>query len=352
MTTVAATQLGGMNVSLVRNKNQWNGESYEPKTFGSIVLAYLDTANGGPFRSLQIGGKLCSLLSLISGNGQVYKEAAKLFAGGWTMTIVPRVPAAYVEAKNAVASVFDSTSTLPGAFVRKCINAVQESAGFVATVGYASSPFLKLSEKTSQVGNSLFRAAEMTTFVGDSCEMVKSFNDTMKTRTMILLAKAADGVSTEFTSMLADSHKLYMMKTMKAVCSVASFVLGLAFAATGLGVVPGCAIMAASISLTSSLLGAGANLHADSMKYKSIQFYDERHVQPISFNELSSEVASDVACVETLVEPVVASLPALETLEKVVVNEDPFHEGGWTIRDGAQNALNYLKSSLVSLGSV
>ncbi len=334
--TSAAGTLCGMKISLNQNKSQWVGEEYKPRSFGSILLGYLDTANGGPFRTLQIGGKLCSLLSLISSNGNFYKEAGKICTGGWTATIIPRVPGAFVEAKKAIASVFSAPSQLPGSFVRKCVTAVQESATFIAAAGYATAPFLVLSQKTSKLGNSVFKAAETSSFVGDSCEMVKSGGDMMKTRAMLLAAKATDGVSSELTSMLADSEKLYFMKTMKAVCSVASFVLGLAFAATGLGVLPGCAIMAASISLASSLFGAGANLQAEGMKYKSIQFYDDRHVQLVAPKEPALKP-------EEVVKAPVAQASA-------PVPKDPYHEE-WTIGKGIENATTAVKSGFAAAKS-
>jgi hypothetical protein len=278
MSHVSSNQIGEVRIFLQPNQTQWEGLDYKPKSTGSTALAFLDTASGGPFRFLQLCDKVCKLLSLGTSQGKFFKEAGEICNKGWSATIIPRVPGAFVSAKDAVVSLFNTTSAIPGAFFRRCITALQESATFVSALGYATFPFLQLTEKTSQLGKSVLHAAEVSTFVADTCDLVKNCADVTKTRTLAMKAQKLDQVSSELRLALTDTYKLNMLKTAKSICSISGFVLGLGLAVTGLAVVPGCAIMAATISLVGTLFATGASLHEEGMKYKRIQLLNDKHV--------------------------------------------------------------------------
>ena len=216
MSQVRSEQINGISISLHRNPGEWVGEEYKPSSTGNIALKFLDSAAGGPFRFLQICDKVCKLLNM--GTGQpFFKDAGEICSKGWSATIIPRVPGAFFSAKDAVVSLLNTTSAIPGAVIRKCITAIQESATFVSALGYATSPFLRLSEKTSQLGKSVFRAAEVSTFVADTCDLVKNYEDVTKTRSLAIKAEKLN-VSAELKGALADTYKLHMLKTVKARC--------------------------------------------------------------------------------------------------------------------------------------
>lgn len=278
MSQFKSNQIDGIRISLQQNPTHWEGTTYKPKSSGELVLSFLDTANGGPFRFLQLCDKVCKLLSLGTGQEKFFKDAGEICRNGWSATIIPRVPGAFVSAKDAIVSLLNTTSAIPGALIRRCITALQESATFVSALGYATSPFLRLTERTSQLGKSVFRAAEVSTFVADTCDLVKNCEDVTKTKALAKKAEKLDHVSSELKSALTDTYKLHMLKTAKGICSISSFILGLGLTATGLAVVPGCAIMAATISLVGTLFATSASLHEDGMKYKRIQLLNDKHV--------------------------------------------------------------------------
>ncbi len=273
----AANQIGTRNFSLHPNPLQWEGGEYKPKSTAGVFLAFLDTANGA-FRGLQILDKSFSLLGRVTSQGDVFKEMAKI-CSHWTVLGIPRIPGAFVSAKDALIALFTASSAIPGAFFRRCITALQESASFVSSVSHVASPFLLLAQKTSQVGKSILRVADVSTFVADTCDLVKNSEDSWKIGNLAKKVQTQEGASSELKDALTATHQLHKMKVRKATCSVASFVLGLGLASTGFAVLPGCAIMTATISLVGTLLATQANLHEDGMKYKRIQLFNDKHVQ-------------------------------------------------------------------------
>lgn len=270
-------QVENKNISLHPNPLQWEGVEYKPKSAGAVVLAFLDTANGA-FRSLQILDKSLSLLGRVTSQGDVFREAGKI-CSHWTVFGIPHVPGAIVSAKDALVALFSASSALPGAFFRRCITALQESAALVSTLGYVATPFLQIAEKTSQMGKSVLRVAELSTFVADTCDLVKNSEDMLRVGSLAKRVQKKDEVSSELKDALAATHRLHVIKTRKATCSVASFVLGLGLASTGLAVLPGCILMTATISLVGTLLATQASLHEDGMKYKKVQLLNDKHVQ-------------------------------------------------------------------------
>lgn len=268
-------QVDRMNISLHPNPLHWEGTEYKPKSTSAIVLAFLDTTNGA-FRSLQILDKTFSLLGRVT-QVPAFQETAKI-CGHWTVLGITRVPGALKDTKDALVALFRASSAIPGAFFRRCLTALQESAGLISSLGYVATPFLQITEKTAGVGKSVLRAAEVSTFVADTCDLVKNSGDAVRTGALAKRVQKMD-VSSDLKEALSATHRLHMIKTMKAICSVSCFVLGLGLAATGLAVLPGVAMTIPVISLAGTLFATKASLHEDGMKYKRVQLLNDRHVQ-------------------------------------------------------------------------
>jgi hypothetical protein len=275
-----AYQVEGKNISLHPNPLQWEGVEYKPKSGSAKVLAFLDTASGAG-RSLQTVAKSVSLWGkLVTSQEAICREVEKVFSQ-WTVLGIPHIPGAFVSAKDALAALFSAGSAIPGAFFRRCVTALQESAAFVSTVGYSSLPFLNMAEKTSQMGKSVLRVAEVSTFVADTCDLVKNSEDSLRVGSLAKRAQKMEEVSPELKEALTATHKLHMIKVKKSICSVANFMLGLGLASTGFALLPGCILMTATISLIGTLFATQASLYEDGMKYKKIQLLNNKHVQLI-----------------------------------------------------------------------
>lgn len=284
-------------ISLQPNKSQWSAKpdgaggyklEYKPTSFSEQCRARLDTAEGGPFRFLQLGDRICKFATAI-GLGRFVGNASDVFLKGWTATIIPRLPGAFDSAKKAVADL-KTTSTIPGYFGRKCVGAIHEVSGFVAAVGYAASSFMFLSSKTANTGAQVLRAADSATFVGDICDTKENMEDAVKARSLanraVALNAGADVVKT-----LQETAKYHLLKTMKAICSVAGYVLGLGLAAFGVATLPACVVLASSISLLSTIFAASAGLYKEGMQYKPVDFYDSKQVQYVAADALQQSAA-------------------------------------------------------------
>lgn len=282
------TQIDQRTFSLRPNTSQWSSQpdgnggfklTYKPKSVSDNFLARLDAADGGPFRFLQTLERVCESLSL-AGLGNQFSSAAKIFNSGWTATIYPRLPGAFQSAKEAVGELTAKSST-PGFFCRKCVNALHETMTFFSSVGYAAAPLLFLSEKTSQAGSSALRGSKVMTLVGDVCELEKSGEDAIRAHSLASRAKQLN-VSSDLINTLKQTETLHVLKTMKAICSVAGFVLGLGLAAAGVATLPAFVILASSISLVGTFLATGASLYKEGMQYKPVDFFDAKQVQYIA----------------------------------------------------------------------
>lgn len=271
-------KMGNIQFNLHQNSVHWDGSDYKPKSFTDIFLAFLDTSNGGMFRLPQLCEKICKVVTLVRPENEVAKNAGEMFKQGWSFFSMSRVPATIKSTAEAFGGVLKSTSSIPGSFRRKVISAVQEGAGCVSTLTYAFGPFLKLSEKTAGFAKSAFKVADYTTVVADSCDFLKSTEDARLAKRYMNMSEQINGVSSDLKEALSGTRKLHMFKTAKAVCSLAGFVLGLSMFAT-VSALPAFAVMTASLSLLGTILSTASNLHKDSMKYKDIQFFNEKHIQ-------------------------------------------------------------------------
>lgn len=273
-------KMGNVQFNLHQNSVHWDGSEYKPKSFTDIFLAFLDTSNGGMLRLPQLCEKICKVVTLVRPENEAIKSAGEIFKQGSSFFSVSRVPSTLKSTAEAFGSVLKSTSTIPGSFRRKVISVIQEGAGCVSTLTYAFGPFLKLSEKTAGFAKSAFKVADYTTVVSDSCDFLKSTEDARLAKRYMNMAGQIDGVSSDLKEALSGTHKLHMIKTAKAVCSLVGFVLGLSMFAT-VSAVPAVAVMMASLSLLGTVLSTASNLHKDSMKYKDVQFFNEKHIQQV-----------------------------------------------------------------------
>lgn len=249
---------------------------YKPRSLYQRVTDFVETAFGGPFRLGQLGDRIFKLIHMVRPN-EGLKNVSTVFNKGWTVTIIPRLFGASKDAKNAIV---DATkpSTDADAARRKYMKVVHDVADAGAAWGYSSSLILGCFQKTANASLSVLKAADAITFVGDVTDLEMHAEDFSKARALAAKAEQINARD-EVKATIKDTEKFHLLKTLKAVCSVAGFILGFAIALSGAGAVLGLAIAAASISLGATVFAIGASLHEEGMKHERIKFFDEKHVQ-------------------------------------------------------------------------
>ena len=276
MSQVNPNQINQMHVVLQPNSSNWEDGVYKPQTTSKKIDDYLDKSSGS-YRFLQLCDKVCKVLSFGTFGTQIFKDASEIFGKGASVLIYPRVLPAFNSAVDATYSLF-KTSSLPGALRRKCVTAVQDVSSFVSTVGYAAAPLLKLSAKTASLASPVLNVAEKTTLVSDICDFQKNSEDALKARSLAKRAQKLD-VSSELKQALAETQKFHMLKVAKAMCSLLGVALGLSLTISGVAILPGCALLAATVSLAGTSLASIADLYESGMKYEKVKFFNDKHVQ-------------------------------------------------------------------------
>lgn len=273
-----------------------NLNAKRPQTNGALISDYLESCEGGPFRFNQLCDKVCSLLASFDvGNGQYFKEAAGVLRGGWSMTILPGLPGFFARAYGSITKLAKSTASLPGVLARNTINAIQETATCISAVAYTVMPFLSIS-KNSEITKKLGKGAGVATIVADSCDLFKNSQDALTARSLANKVEKMSGVSSEFKEAISGTKNFHLLKVMKSVCSVSSFLCGLSFVSACFAGVPARAVIAATVSLAGTVLSIGASLYEKGLKYERIKFYDDKSVQVVqrqsesAFKRLSSKL--------------------------------------------------------------
>jgi len=247
------------------------------ESFSDRTLDYIESAAGGDYNVMKLGAKLSNLLSHVSGSLELEK-ASNLFKGCWTMTCVPRVPAAVVSLTHSVEEAL-SAVPFPSVSFRSGVAWVREVATNVATLGYATSPFLCVVAKTSSVGVAIFEATNAISCIADTCTFGESVESGLKAQSFAQKVHKIP-VSSEVKIAIDETKTLCFLKTLKATCSIAAFVMGLSYVAGRLSSkIPGYTLLGLVVSLASSVLGIGADLYRRGMKHEPINFFADKHVQ-------------------------------------------------------------------------
>jgi hypothetical protein len=129
----------------------------------------------------------------------------------------------------------------------------------------------------------VIRASDRFTFVADICDLQQNVMDLGKAYSLknrVSQLKVAPEIYQHFL----DTERVCLLKTMKAACSVAGFVLGTGLVVTGLAASPTWMLGAAALSLTGTLLAFGAGLYEEGMRFEKIKFFSEKHVQVLPSN--------------------------------------------------------------------
>ncbi len=248
---------------------------YKPRSVRDRLISFFETANGGPFRFMQMGDRFCTLFRLL-GLGNGFGDAAKVFNKAWTATILPHLPFALKDAKEAIESLGTPAKTAE-AQQRKYVSTVQDVATAVAACGYSAALFVPQAALAP-----ILSVAGHASTVSDVCELKQITEELSQARALNRQVSVLNNVSEEVKQHFADTEKVLMLKTAKAVCAVGGFVLGVALVATGLATSHIWMVAAATVSLAGSVFAFASGVYEEGMRYERTKFFSEKHIQPLA----------------------------------------------------------------------
>lgn len=264
--------ISGKQYTIFANENR-------PQSIPSLVSEYLQTAEGGPFRFIQFCDKACGLLATLNfANSEYLKDASKTLRAGWSITILPSLPGFFGRAFSSLSALVGKTSAIPVAGIRKTLTAIQDSASLCSALAFSVLPFIPKEIATEK----LLQGAGITAIIADSCDLVKNGQDAWEAQEVV--TKSEETVSPEFKEAITATRNFHMIKAMKSVCSISSFVFGISAISACFSKVPGQKIIAAATSLMGTIFSIGASLYESNMKFERVKFFSEKHVQYIGFN--------------------------------------------------------------------
>ncbi|MBM3184041.1 MAG: hypothetical protein FJZ64_01895 [Chlamydiae bacterium] len=280
--------LGNQSVSLKVN-HSWEEMAKGPanlKRYHGVqdrALAYLRT-DSGLFRFGQLMERVPRFANelLAQFNGTFSPALATLSSKGltgWTwLTTFPRIatmtPGTIEAVKDAREAV--KAGVLPRDQIRhKVEHAVRETTDLAAMLGYGASMTASLFPQALAAEKAIRTAADGVTFAHDVISLDMNARNLQAAR-HVDLAKATP----EMKQVVAETKRQNMFAIAKDVVSIVSGILGLGLIATGVAVIPGLAL--AGLSLASTILAIIRDLYKDTMMYKPIEFYNNKHVTQLA----------------------------------------------------------------------
>lgn len=252
---------------------------HKPRSLWAKIGDYQEKGYGGVFRTGQFLERITKVMNhFLQSEG--LKNLASTFSRVWTGAVIARVPEVVDAARAAYADLGtdspDRTYTVVKAMVF-----IDKGTDAVSTFGYLSSMILFCFKSATEWAKSIVKTADTITFVGDVNQSALNglyFNKCRVAAIKVEEMNVADDVKANFK----ESTNIYLLKALKAVCSVAGYVLGLAVASFGLvASTPGIVLMGLCLSLASNLLAMSADFYSAGMKYQPIKPFDTRTVQII-----------------------------------------------------------------------
>ena len=269
--------IDGQRVVLHHNKRE-----LQPRTWYQRITWYSDQAFG-VFRLGQLGDRAFKVANMLSPH-ESFGKISKMFNQMWIVTIIPRLFGASKDAKDALLNRVQILD--PEAARRQNIMTIFTVTDGVAAWGYASSLFLGCVQGCADLSVRALKMADMVTFLHDITDAQINAEDFNEARILAVKAEQIGGgvEMKELQDNLVETQRFHFLKTLKAVCSLAGFLLGLGFVATAVVASGNTALLALTagvISLTSTIFAMSAGLYQESMKYEPVKFFDEKHVQVI-----------------------------------------------------------------------
>lgn len=266
-------EVNGLRFNISKSDKYLNKDGTVKKTMDHII----DMCSGADiaFRIFQFCERTTKivveiLVKMGSSMAGFFKEVAGKFLIAWTFLTIPRLPSVTKDALSSLKKVGEKNEVnpLPGSASRKVVEAVKNTADALAMYLYTISLF---------AGNMAWKTA------GDVPDLINNVADAQLSAQDMLLARKhiqaveANNLDADIHNALVHTQRYSLLKLMKAICSVASGVLGLALLALGGPILPAIALIA--VSLASTVFAVMANFYKTTNQYKMVEFFNREHVQ-------------------------------------------------------------------------
>lgn len=205
------------------------------------VNRFVETANGA-FRELQWIDRVLQSFG--------YDDLAKKFFNVWTGLAIPRL---FQATTDMFAAISDETKSKVGQ--------IKDVAGGIAAWGYAGLFF----------GMPVKNATDICTLTADVADLTISGHDFLAAEEHL---KAVDSSNAPLMQRFTETSRYALLKVAKAVCSVASGVLGLLVLCFGGPVVPAGMLLA--LGLGSTTFAIWNHFYKETSTYAPVSFYENR----------------------------------------------------------------------------
>lgn len=268
MATIAASQ--SISYVDIRGTRYAPLENKKLKTVGEFLVDFPQTLNGG-FRLLQLMERVCKVVMLVLREmgdklAVFFEDLAGKLGLAWAVLTLPRLPKVTQDAQKAIV---DWSKPPQGPIVdplRDKLQKVHDIADATAAWGYAAA--LVSNNPTVKT------AADVPNLVGDVTDLSMAAQDWNKAKEYLKYVDPTKtgGVHERFQNTM----KYALIKLIKAVCSVASGVLGLMVLVFGGPVLPAAALL--GLSLTSTIAAISAQAFKETVStYELVDFYKVRN---------------------------------------------------------------------------
>jgi hypothetical protein len=252
------------------------GKIAEDRALLPSVLRVFRTAEGISY----VGASIRDVLMIVDQTGLAHSGAAahRFADGAAVLTTFPRLPGLWVEVKKSADAIrapkIEQTKL---EYQRKWDKGVHNVCEAVSSTAKATTTILSLSAQNTALLEPIRPFLSSVSLVGSVSSLKMDIEDLAAVNRAIAGAK---GVSEECQNVLYETKKRKLLALAKNVCSVAAALSGIILIATGVGVIPGIALLV--LGLSGTIFALWGKIHEEGMRWKPIDFFGGKHVKQIS----------------------------------------------------------------------
>ncbi len=242
------------------------------RTANEHLIAFAGTSNA-LFRCFQLLDRVTKLVvEALKWTGSslvgVYESLSAKFLVAWTSTSVLRLPDVTTKAIKSIQDLNDADKEVPADFARKAVKAVHDASEASAMWLYSASFFLSSTAWKT--------AGDVPDLISNSTDLQMNAEDWHLANQAAKKAVAQNS-PVEVERAIVHTQRNSLIKMLKAACSVAGGVFGMAALIFGVSLLPAVALI--TVSLASTIFALASHFYQETSPYKMIDFFQNRTVQ-------------------------------------------------------------------------
>lgn len=252
----------------------------KPRSGWERTNAFLDSAYGGPFRTMQLLDKTFRLMAAC-GLGRAFSDLSKALGGAWNATVVPHLPTMLLDAKKSVQALSTPSRDNEASF-RKYLKAAHDVGTAIAGTGYSALVFLAPIRELAKYVSPVLHISNLANNFTDLCDVPEVAGNLSKIHALRQEVSNLTDVDPEWQQLIVDSEFVSMLKVGKVATAVAGLALGLGVVAAGLTTSAPLTIAGLTLSAASAAFAWSAGRYEEGMLHKPINFFNSKHVQHLN----------------------------------------------------------------------